>query len=834
MSNAKQTQIEIPGRLPAIPLRDVVIFPYMIFPLLIGRPSSVKAVEEAMLRDKLLFVVAQKDPQEDEPRRAGLYPVGTVVKVLQILKLPNNVVKVLVEGVTRARIKRYSLSAEVRFVDVLPLGGEDQKETPRLEALARVAANLFRRYVNLNPNLPDEILGSLEQMPHVSVLIDFIAAHVSQNVESKQPILEAEAIDERLQHVIQLLEGENEILELERTIENQVRDKISKHQRAYYLQEQLRVIREELGDQADDDEGVVSRYKEKLEKAKLPEDAHARVEEELDKLRQMTPASPEAHVIRTYVDWILSLPWNEKTKDNLDMSNAERILDEDHYGLAKPKERILEHLAVLRLVKKMRGQIICFVGPPGVGKTSLGRSIARALKRNFVRLSLGGVRDEAEIRGHRRTYIGALPGRIIQSMKKAGSRNPVILLDEIDKMSMDFRGDPSAALLEVLDPQQNNAFSDHYLDLDFDLSEVMFITTANVAGDIPPALRDRMELIYLPGYLLHEKLHIAQDFLVPRQLEEHGLDATRVTFDAAALEAIVMQYTQEAGVRTLERRIAKICRKVAREQVGAEDRRKLAKGRKSRKPTLVPVDPAALERYLGVAHVLERRAPLAPMLGKAVGLAWTPVGGDLLMIEVGLYPGRGRLVMTGKLGEVMKESAMAALTWLRMHAAELGIKHGTFDKHDLHVHIPEGAIPKDGPSAGITMVTAMASAATGRLVRHDTAMTGEVTLHGDVLPIGGLNEKAMAALRAGIQSVVIPEANLRDLGEMHESIKSKLEFLPVSRMEQVLERMLLPAKGRGTPATPAAETVKPVAKPKAKATARPPAKPDRKKPGRKA
>jgi len=615
-------------------------------------------------------------------------------------------------------------------------------------------------------------------------------------VENKQPVLEAEALDERLQHVIQLLEGENEILELERTIETQVREKIGKHQRAYYLQEQLRVIREELGDQADDDEGVVSRYKEKLEKAKLPEEARARVDEELDKLRQMTPASPEAHVIRTYVDWILALPWNEKTADNLDISNAERILDEDHYGLEKPKERILEHLAVLRLVKKMKGQIICLVGPPGVGKTSLGRSIARALKRSFVRLSLGGVRDEAEIRGHRRTYIGALPGRIIQSMKKAGSRNPVILLDEIDKMSMDFRGDPSAALLEVLDPQQNNAFSDHYLDLDFDLSEVMFLTTANVAGDIPPALRDRMEVIHLPGYLLHEKLRIAQDFLVPRQLEEHGLGAGRVTFTEEALDAIIAQYTQEAGVRTLERRIAKICRKVAREQVTAEDKAPLlapaTKSRRSRKRPSVVVDVAMLERHLGVPQIQERRTPLEPMLGKAVGLAWTPVGGDLLFIEVGVYPGRGRLVMTGKLGEVMKESAMAALTWLRTHAGELAIPGGFFDKHDLHVHIPEGAIPKDGPSAGITLVAAMASAVTGRKVRHDIAMTGEVTLHGDVLPIGGLNEKAMAALRAGITTVLIPEANSRDLTEMHESIRSRLDFIPVSRMGQVLERILLP------------------------------------------
>jgi ATP-dependent Lon protease len=792
MPNARPTQeIEIPTKLPVIPLRDVVIFPYMIFPLLIGRENSMKAIEESMVREKHVFVVAQRSPGTDDPRRGDLHSVGTVVKVLQILKLPNNVIKVLVEGVTRARVLSMTGGRKgVRLASVEPLPDGLGPWSPQVEAMARVAANLFRRYVNLNPNLPDEILSSIEQIGEPGVLVDFIAAHLSQGVEAKQPILDAVEIEERLQRVTLLLEGENEILELERTIESQVRDKISKHQRAYYLQEQLRVIREELGDAADDDEGVVSGYREKLKSAKLSSEAAARVEEELDRLRQMSAMSPEANVIRSYLDWIFALPWAKRTRDSLDLAKAERILDEDHHGLEKPKERILEHLAVLRLVKKMRGQIICFVGPPGVGKTSLGRSIARALGRTFVRLSLGGVRDEAEIRGHRRTYIGALPGRIIQSMKKAGSRNPVILLDEIDKMSMDFRGDPSAALLEVLDPQQNNAFSDHYLDLDFDLSEVMFITTANLAGDIPPALRDRMELIDLPGYLLHEKRAIARGFLVPRQLKEHGLDETMVRFDEATLDAIILGYTQEAGVRTLERQIAKICRKVAREWVSGT-----AKARGRRKRAALRVDEAALPRYLGVPGVLEKRAPREPTLGSAIGLAWTPVGGELLTIEVGLHPGKGRLQLTGKLGEVMKESAQAALTWLKVNAGSLKIPAQFFDKHDVHIHIPEGAIPKDGPSAGITLATALASAATGRRVRNDLAMTGELTLHGVVLPIGGLNEKAMAALRAGLYTILLPGDNEKDLAEMHESIRSKLDFRFVRRMDEVLALALLP-KGR--------------------------------------
>ncbi len=779
--------LEIPDELPLIPLRDVVIFPYMIFPLLIGRDSSMKAIEESMVREKLVFVVAQQNPAQEEPRRRDLFNVGTVVKVLQILKLPNNVIKVLVEGVARARLRRLSSRGGLRTA-VVEVVDENELVTPELEAGARVAVNLFRKYVSLSANLPDEILASIDQVNRLPVLIDFIAAHVMQGVPQKQPILETIDLEERLARINSLLEGENEILELEKNIESQVRDKISKTQRSFYLQEQMRVIRKELGDEAEDDEGVVSGYREKLTKTKLPAETRARVEEELERLRQMTPMSPEANVIRGYLDWIFALPWQKKTRDNLDIDNAEAILHEDHYGLDKPKERILEHLAVLKLVKKIRGQIICFVGPPGVGKTSLGRSIARSLKRNFVRLSLGGVRDEGEIRGHRRTYIGAMPGRIIQSMKRAGSRNPVILLDEVDKMSMDFRGDPSAALLEVLDPEQNNSFGDHYLDLDYDLSEVMFITTANVAANIPPPLRDRMEIIYLPGYLLHEKLEIARNFLVPRQLKEHGIKPEGLSFSDGALEGVIGRYTQEAGVRTLERNIAKICRKVARQMAS----RGGGKTRTARKAGVFRITDKQLERYLGVPEVAEKSAPDKPQAGRAVGLAWTAVGGELLHVEVGVHKGKGRLQLTGKLGEVMKESALAAMTWLRMNSTPYRIPAQFFDKHDVHIHLPEGSIPKDGPSAGITLVTALCSAASGRKVRNDIAMTGEVTLHGEVLPVGGLNEKAMAALRAGIRTVLIPRANEKDLSEMHISIRRRLDLKLVDDMRDVLKIALMP------------------------------------------
>jgi ATP-dependent Lon protease len=788
MNPIQDIEIEIPSRLPLIPLRDVVIYPYMIFPLLIGRESSMKAVEEAMVGEKMIFVVAQRNPSEEEPDRKDLYSHGTVAKILQILKLPNNVIKVLVEGVARARIIKVRTQKSVKMVEIRVIHPE-LNVTPQVEATARVAINLFRKYVTLNPNLPDEILSNIEQVNRPGVLVDFIAAHIIQGVEQKQPILEAEGIEDQFEALTKLLEGENEILELERNIENQVRDRITKTQRNFYLQEQIRVIQKELGEEFEDESGDYAKYRAKLDAEKFPEEVVLKVEEELEKLRMTPGMSPEGTVIRNYLDWVFALPWHKRTRDNLDIANAERILDEDHYGLEKAKERILEHLAVLKLVRKLKGQIICLVGPPGVGKTSLGRSIARALKREFVRFSLGGVRDEAEIRGHRRTYIGAMPGRMLQSMKRAGSRNPVILLDEIDKMAMDFRGDPASALLEVLDPQQNNTFRDHYLDLDFDLSEVMFITTANVAENIPYALYDRMEVIHLPGYLLHEKKQIARQFLIPRNLVAHGLKPDDLDISDSGVESIVTQYTMEAGVRNLERKLAQLCRKVARKKVSGQ-----AEGK-------VRITDKVVPKWLGVPDIQEKHVPEKPMLGSAIGLAWTPFGGDILTIEVGIHGGKGgQLNLTGQLGDVMKESAMAALTWLRTNSAVYKVPAHWFEKNSVHIHIPEGAIPKDGPSAGITMATALASAITGRRVRNDLAMTGELTLRGEVLAIGGLKEKAMAAIRAGVTTVLIPRANLKDLEEMHKEITKRLVFIPVGDMSEVIEHALLPkARVRATP-----------------------------------
>ncbi len=781
---SKDIEIEIPGRLPLIPLRDVVIYPYMIFPLLIGRDSSMKAVEEAMVGEKMVFVVAQKDAGDEEPTRRGLYSHGTVAKVLQILKLPNNVIKVLVEGVARASIKKMHSVRGMKQVDIRLIEPKEEF-TPKIEATARVAINLFRTYVTLNPNLPDEILSNIDQVSRPSVLVDFIAAHVIQGVDQKQPILEAEKLEDQFAALTGLLEAENEILELERTIEGQVRDRIAKTQRNFYLQEQIRVIQKELGEEFEDESGDYSKYRKLLEEGTFPGEVVEKAEEELEKLR-ITPAmSPESTVIRNYLDWVFALPWSKRSRDNLNIVNAEKILDEDHYGLKKPKERILEHLAVLKLVRKLRGQIICFVGPPGVGKTSLGRSIARSLKREFVRFSLGGVRDEAEIRGHRRTYIGAMPGRVIQNLKRAGTRNPVILLDEIDKMAMDFRGDPASALLEVLDPQQNSTFRDHYLDLDFDLSEVMFITTANVAEDIPHALYDRMEVIDLPGYLLHEKKKIAEQFLLPRNLKQHGLKEADLAFSKDGFEAVITQYTMEAGVRSLERKIAELCRKVARKRVAGTQKAR------------VRITGKNVGDWLGVPDIHEKLRPEQPMLGSSIGLAWTAVGGDILRIEIGAHRGKGDLLLTGQLGDVMQESARAALTWLRVNASYYKIPDKWFEGRDLHIHIPEGAIPKDGPSAGVTLATALASAATGRRVRNDLAMTGELTLHGEVLAIGGLKEKAMAAIRAGITEVILPQENARELSELDPAIRRKLAFHPVSQMEEVLKLALL-AKGRKT------------------------------------
>jgi len=764
----------IPEQLPLVPLRDVVIFPYMVFPLLIGRQTSMEAIEHAMVGGKLLFVVAQKDPDNEEPKRRDLYNVGTVVKILQILKLPNNVIKVLIEGVSRARLVRMNRKDGYMKATVEPLEAGDASE-PEIEASARHSSALFEKYVNLSPNLPDEITVTLEQIEKYSMLADFMSAHIAQGADKKQVILEQSSLLDQFLEISRVLKEENEILEIEKNIESQVRERISKSQRNFYLQEQMRIIRKELDEEVEDEAGDIQDYLDKIKEAKFPAHAAERAQEELDKLKQIPMMSPESTVIRNYLDWMLSIPWNKRTRDNANLKRAQQILDEDHYGLDKAKERILEHLAVLKLVKKLRGQIICFVGPPGVGKTSLGKSIARALGRKFVRLSLGGVRDEAEIRGHRRTYIGALPGRIIQGMKKAGTVNPVFLMDEIDKLATDFRGDPASALLEVLDPEQNSTFNDHYLDVDYDISEVMFITTANVEGMIPPPLRDRMEVIHLPGYLPHEKLQIARNFLVPRQVKENGLTQKQVNFSEKGLNALINSWTMEAGVRELERSIATISRKIALKRV------------RDKKTGTLRIDNRSIPTYLGPPKYEQRRVEDKDMLGASLGLAWTPVGGDILKVEVNIMPGKEALKLTGQLGDVMKESAHAAYSFLRANAEKLGLKADFYKNREIHLHVPEGAIPKDGPSAGIALATAMYSAISGKKVRHDLGMTGELTIHGDVLAIGGLTAKTMAAQRAGIKQVLIPTRNEKDLVDIPKQIRDKLEFTQVSRIEEVLQ-----------------------------------------------
>ena len=764
--------IELEDRLPILPLKETVIFPYMIYPLLVGREGSVKAVQEAVLRDKLIFLVAQKDSEEENPTGSDLYRVGVVARILQILKLPNGLVRVLVEGLIRARVLRYSRSGGTYYArfEIIP---EKRQPDKKEEAALRHVMSLFREYVMLSRDIPDELLLSIESVDNVRRVADFIAAHISKGLPEKQRLLEATDVEEELLILAEMLQAEKEILEIEKNIDNQVRQRIQSSQRNYYLQEQLRIIKQELGEY---DEGFndLQQLEEKIEAAGLPEEVHKKALEELDKLRYTPPMSPEYTVVRNYLDWILALPWNTRTRDNLDLRKAQKILDADHYGLQKPKERILEHLAVLTLMKKVKGPILCFVGPPGVGKTSLGRSIARALNRRFVRISLGGVRDEAEIRGHRRTYIGSMPGRIIQSLKKAGTRNPVFLLDEVDKMSVDFRGDPSSALLEVLDPEQNRNFSDHYLEVDFDLSEVLFITTANVKHNIPEPLLDRMEVIDLPGYLEYEKLEIAKHFLVPKQLKESGLSPRQVTFSDSAILSIIRQYTREAGVRDLERNISKVCRKIAKEIV--------LSGQKKRFHVTVKTIP----RYLGVPKYTEKQAEKSDQIGIATGLAWTEFGGDILQIEVTLMEGKSGLTLTGKLGDVMKESAQAALSYIRSNTALLGIDPKFFEGHEIHIHVPEGAIPKDGPSAGITMATAMISALTGKPVLRDVAMTGEITLRGNILPIGGLTEKLLAARRSGIKKVLIPEQNQKDLKEIPARVLRGMQVVLVGHMTDVL------------------------------------------------
>jgi ATP-dependent Lon protease len=763
--------------IPMLPLRGVLVFPYTVIHLDVGRKKSISAIEEAMMDTKEIFLATQKEAQTDEPEIEDIYTAGTVAEIKQILKMPGGTMRVLVEGLHRAKITRFISSEPYMQVEIEEFKEDNEPKTPELDALMRTLISELEQYVRLSKKIPPETVVSVMAIEEPGRLADVIASHLSLRIQEKQKILEARDVAHRLELLCEMLATEMEVLELERKINIRVRKQMEKTQKEYYLREQMKAIQKELGDK-DERVAEVEELKERINKAKLPKEAYEKAYKELERLEKMPPMVAEAVVVRNYLDWLLSLPWSVETKDRLDLKVAERILDEDHYGLEKPKERILEYLAIRKLAKKMKGPILCLVGPPGVGKTSLGKSVARSLNRKFVRMSLGGIRDEAEIRGHRRTYVGSMPGRVLQGMKQAGSKNPVFLLDEIDKMTMDFRGDPASALLEVLDPEQNSTFSDHYLETAFDLSKVMFITTANSTYNIPKPLLDRMEVIEISGYTEEDKVHIALDYLIPKQVKEHGLSEHNITFSEGAVRKIIREYTREAGVRNLEREIASVCRKVARQVV--ED-----------KNTMVTVTAGNLGKYLGVQRYRYGVAERENQIGVATGLAWTEVGGDILSIEVALLKGKGNLTLTGKLGDVMKESAQAALTYVRSRAEELGIPEDVRQEHDIHLHVPEGAIPKDGPSAGITIAVALASAMSGKLVRKDVAMTGEITLRGRVLPIGGVKEKVLAAHRAGIHTVIMPMENQKDLADIPANVKRKMKFIPVAHMDEVLQETLI-------------------------------------------
>ncbi|MDR9755674.1 MAG: endopeptidase La [Thermacetogeniaceae bacterium] len=765
--------------IPLLPLRGLLVFPYMVIHLDVGREKSVSAIDEAMLHDRELFLVTQREAQTDEPREDDIYQVGTIAEIKQLLKLPGGTFRVLVEGLRRARIKQY-VSSEPFIQVVVEEFEESYEKTPEIEAMMRTVVNQFEEYVKTGKKIPPETAVSIVSIDDPGRLADIIAAHINLRVADKQSILEAFDAKERLQVLGDILSREMEILDLERKINMRVRKQMEKTQKEYYLREQMRAIQKELGEK-DERMAEVEELRERIAEANFPKEVEEKALKELDRLEKMPPMVAEAVVVRNYIDWLLALPWSEETRDRLKLDKAEQILEEDHYGLKKPKQRILEYLAIRKLATKMRGPIICFVGPPGVGKTSLARSVARALGRKFVRISLGGVRDEAEIRGHRRTYVGALPGRIIQGMKQAGSKNPVFLLDEVDKMSSDFRGDPASALLEVLDSEQNHAFSDHYIEVPFDLSKVMFITTANVEHNIPRPLLDRMEVIHLSSYTEEEKVKIAERHLIPKQIKEHGLKPHHLQISENALRSIIRHYTREAGVRNLEREIATICRKTAREVV-------------SNKKYKAKVTAANVDDFLGIPRYHFGTKEKENEIGVATGLAWTEVGGEVLNVEVSILKGKGNILLTGKLGDVMKESAQAGLSFVRSRAQELNVEDGFHEKQDIHIHIPEGAIPKDGPSAGITMATALVSAVTGRRVRHDVAMTGEITLRGRVLPVGGIKEKVLAAHRAGIKKIIIPKENKKDLEDIPANVRRKLDFVLVEHMDQVLNEALLPAE----------------------------------------
>ena len=757
--------------LPLLPLRDVVVYPHMVIPLFVGREKSIEALEDAMTGDKQFLLLAQKNPADDDPGEDALYRVGTVATVLQLLKLPDGTVKVLVEGEQRGAVERFMevdghLRAEVALID------EIEAPERESEVFVRSLLSQFEQYVQLGKKVPAEVLSSLNSIDEPSRLVDTMAAHMALKIEQKQDILEIIDLPARVEHVLALLDAEIDLLQVEKRIRGRVKKQMERSQREYYLNEQMKAIQKELGD-GEEGHNEIEELKKRIDAAGLPKDALTKATAELNKLKQMSPMSAEATVVRSYIDWLVQVPWKAQTKVRLDLARAEDILDADHYGLEEVKERILEYLAVQKRVKKIRGPVLCLVGPPGVGKTSLAESIANATNRKFVRMALGGVRDEAEIRGHRRTYIGSMPGRLIQKMTKVGVRNPLFLLDEIDKMGSDMRGDPASALLEVLDPEQNHNFNDHYLEVDYDLSDVMFLCTSN-SMNIPPALLDRMEVIRLPGYTEDEKINIAVKYLAPKQIAANGLKKGEIEFDVEAIRDMVRYYTREAGVRGLERQIAKVCRKAVKEHA-------------LEKRFSVKVTADALEHFLGVRKFRYGLAEQQDQVGQVTGLAWTQVGGELLTIEAAVIPGKGQLIKTGSLGDVMVESITAAQTVVRSRARSLGIPLDFHEKHDTHIHMPEGATPKDGPSAGVGMCTALVSALTGIPVRADVAMTGEITLRGQVLAIGGLKEKLLAAHRGGIKTVIIPEENVRDLKEIPDNIKQDLQIKPVKWIDEVLQ-----------------------------------------------
>jgi len=770
----------LPEILPVLPLRDIVIFPYMIFPVLVGREQSIRAANAAVDRDKFIFLSSQKKSNLEDPQKEDIYQEGTIARIVQILKLPNGLMKILVDGLLQGRIIEFTGNKdffEARIEVIIPKIENDHE----MKALVRQMTGLFKEYVKINRNIPSEAINAFEAIEEPDRKLFYAAANINQSLEVKQKILVQTEIKDQFYEVIKLLNSEIDILKIEKEIDGKVQENIGKTQRKFIIQEQIKILQDELGEDGEFN-SEINKLRDKIKKAKMSKLANDAAIEELNKLQKIPPMSPEFTVIRNYLDWLIDVPWYKKSEDHLDIKHVENILNEDHFGLEKPKERIIEHIAVLNLVKQMRGQILCLVGPPGVGKTSLGKSIARAIGREFIRISLGGVRDEAEIRGHRKTYIGSMPGKIIHAMKRAGTINPLILLDEIDKLSTDFRGDPSSAMLEVLDPEQNHTFQDHYLEVDYDLSQVMFITTANIRYSIPLPLQDRMEIIELLSYLEYDKLEIAKRHLLPKQIIAHGLQDKNVQISEQAIKKVISGYTRESGVRNLERELASLCRKSAKEIV----LRNSGNGAKEKKSKPLLIDEKKVEEFLGIPRFKRQTVQKENRVGSTTGLAWTSVGGEILEVDVTIMPGQEKLSLTGQLGNVMKESAQAGLSYIRSNTKKLGIPEQFFKGKEIHIHLPEGAIPKDGPSAGITMVMAMLSAISGKPTSSDVAMTGEITLRGKVLPIGGLNEKLIAAKRSNIPTILIPKDNEIDLKEILPKVKDGLTIIPIGRIEDAL------------------------------------------------